>query len=269
MPRTGQPSARRVAAVERAVALLDALAAGGERGTNELARATGLSASTVSRLLATLAAGGLVEHVPATGRYRLGLRLLELGNAVLAGVDLREVARPHLQELARATGETATLSAPGEGQAVTVDFVQSAASVQSVARLGRPSVTHATATGKVLLAFGAQHELPPEPLERFTARTTTARAELARAVEEARARGFAAAAGEREEDLNAIAAPVLGRHGELVAILGVQGPAPRFDRAAMTAAVPALLERAAALSGALGSPAAGPGAASAAPGPAS
>jgi DNA-binding IclR family transcriptional regulator len=265
MARTGQPSARRVAAVERAVSLLDALAAGGEHGTNELARATGLSASTVSRLLATLAAGGLVEHVPATGRYRLGLRLLALGSAALAGTDLREIARPHLQALARATGETATLSAPAEGQAVTVDFVQSAASVQSVARLGRPSVAHATATGKVLLAFGAA-ELPPEPLERFTPRTTASRAELARVVEETRARGYAEAAGEREEDLNAIAAPVRGRHGELVAIVGLQGPAPRFDETAMRAAVPTLLDRAAALSRALGLPTEEPGAALAAPG---
>lgn len=265
MARTGQPSTRRVAAVERAVALLDALAAGGERGTNDLARATGLSASTVSRVLATLAAGGLVEHVPSTGRYRLGLRLLELGSAALAGTDLREIARPQLQELARATGETVTLSAPAEGQAVTVDFVQSAASVQSVARLGRPSVAHATATGKVLLAFGAA-ELPPEPFERFTPRTPTTRAELARAVAHARERGYAEAAGEREDDLNAIAAPVHGRHGELVAILGLQGPASRFDPAAMHAAVPALLERAAALSRALGLPAERPGAASAAPG---
>jgi IclR family acetate operon transcriptional repressor len=267
MARTGQPSERRVAAVERAVALLDALGAGGERGTNELARTTGLSPSTVSRLLATLAAGGLVEHVPATGRYRLGRRLLELGSAALAGTDLREVARPQLQALAGATGETATLSAPAEGQAVTVDFVQSAASVQSVARLGRPSVAHATATGKVLLAFGAL-ELPPAPLERFTARTTRTRAALARAVEETRERGWAEAAGEREEDLNAIAAPVRGLHGELVAILGVQGPASRFGEDAMRAAVPALLGRAAVLSAALGLPTDGPGAARAAPRPA-
>jgi len=260
---------RRIAAVERAIGLLDALARGGERGTNELARTSGLSASTVSRVLATLAAGGLVEHVPATGRYRLGLRLVELGSAALAGTGLREIARPHLQALARATGETATLSAPADGQAVTVDFVQSAASVQSVARLGRPSVAHATATGKVLLAFGPVAELPPEPLERFTARTTTSTAELARQLERARARGYAEAAGEREEDLNAIAAPVRGAHGELAAILGVQGPAARFGPAAMEAAVPALLERAAALSRALGHPADVPGAALAAPGTAS
>lgn len=264
MARTGQPSTRHIAAVGRAVALLDALAAG-EAGTNELARRTGLSASTVSRLLATLAAGGLVEHVPATGRYRLGLRLLELGAAALAGVDLREVARPHLRALAEETGETVTLSAPGEGQAVTVDFVQSTASVQSVARLGRPSVAHATATGKVFLAFGAA-ELPAEPLEPFTGRTVTSRNALAREIAAVRERGWAQAAGEREDDLNAIAAPVRGPHGELAAILGVQGPASRFEPGRMEEAVPALLEQARALAAALGHRQERPGAASAAPG---
>src|SRR5687767_240559 len=178
MPRTGKPATRRVAAVERAVALLDALADGSpELGTNELARRTGLHPSSVSRLLATLAAAGLVEHVEATGRYRLGLRLLDLGNTVLARLDLREVARPHLHALVEATGETATLSAPGDPDAFTVDFVQSASSVQSVARLGRPSIAHATATGKVALAFGGI-ALPPGRLERFTTRTRVERAEL-------------------------------------------------------------------------------------------
>ncbi|MGH3130579.1 MAG: helix-turn-helix domain-containing protein, partial [Gaiellaceae bacterium] len=69
--------------------LLDALAEGGELGTNQLARRTGLTPSTVSRQLGTLAASGLVEHVPATGRYRLGIRLVGLANAVLARLDVR------------------------------------------------------------------------------------------------------------------------------------------------------------------------------------
>ena len=154
MARTGSPATRRVAAVERAAAVLGALAEGGELGTNELARRTLLHPSSVSRLLATLVDAGLAEHVVETGRYRLGLRLVELGNAVLARLDLREVARPHLRALVEETGETATLSAPGDPDTITVDFVQSASSVQSVARLGRPSVAHATATGKVALAFG-------------------------------------------------------------------------------------------------------------------
>lgn len=252
MARTGRPAARRIAAVERAVAVLRVLGQSEvELGTNELARRTGLNASTVSRLLATLAADGLVEHVAETGRYRLGLGLLELGNAVLARLDLRDVARPHLRALASDTGETATLSAPGEPDAITVDFVQSAASVQSVARLGRPSVAHATAAGKALLAFGGRG-LPPGPLERFTVRTIVDPGALAREVAAVRKRGWARAESEREEDLNALAAPVFGARGELAAILGVQGPGGRFDRQAMRAALPLLLERARAISEALG-----------------
>jgi DNA-binding IclR family transcriptional regulator len=252
MPPTGKPASRHVAAVERAVALLDALAdAGEELGTNELARRTALHPSSVSRLLATLVAAGLVEHVEASGRYRLGLRLLDLGNAVLARLDLREVARPHLHALVEATGETATLSAPGDPDAFTVDFVQSASSVQSVARLGRPSVAHATATGKVALAYGGI-ALPPGRLEPFTARTKVDRAELDAEVEQVRGQGWARALGEREDELNALAAPVRGSRGELAAILGLQGPASRFGEEAMARALDPLLARARAISDALG-----------------
>jgi DNA-binding IclR family transcriptional regulator len=250
MSRTGQPAARHIAAVERGFAVLDVLAAGGELGTNEVARLTGINASTVSRLLATLAHAGYVEHVTESGRYRLGLRLLELGNAVLARLDLREIARPHLQALAEETGETVTLSAPGEGHAVTVDFVQSASVVQSVARLGRPSIGHATAAGKIVLAFSEGD--PRAKLEAYTDRTITNRRTLAAELERIRSQGFAEAAGERELELNAIAAPVWGAHAELAGILGLQGPAPRFGQAAMHSALPVLVERAAAITAGLG-----------------
>ena len=252
MPRTGQPAVRHVAAVERALAVLDALSDGSpELGTNEIARRTGINASTVSRLLATLASAGVVEHVPSTGRYRLGLRLLQLGNTVLGRFDLREVARPHLLALVEETGETATLSAPGERDAVTVDFAQSASSVQSVARLGRPSIGHATATGKVMLAFGSA-QLPAGSLKAYTARTITDRRKLTAELERVRRQGYAEAAGEREPHLNAIAAPVFGANGELAAIIGVQGPSSRFGRDAMRGALQRLVERAQAVSEALG-----------------
>jgi IclR family acetate operon transcriptional repressor len=251
VPRTGQPAIRHVASVQRAVAVLDALAEGSaELGTNEIARRTGINASTVSRLLATLAEAGLVDHDAESGRYRLGLRLLHLGNAVLGRLDLREAARPHLAELVRRTGETATLCAPGAREAVTVDFVQSPASVQSVARIGRPSVPHATAIGKVYLAFGG--ELPPGPLQAYTPRTITDRGALADELRLTASRGWAQAVGEREDDLNAIAAPVLDHRGGLAAIVGVQGPASRFGPRRLEEAVPALLACAAAISSELG-----------------
>jgi DNA-binding IclR family transcriptional regulator len=252
MPRTGQPAVRHVAAVERALAVLDALSNGApELGTNEIARRTGINASTVSRLLATLVSSGLVEHLEDSGRYRLGVRLLQLGNIVLGRLDLREVARPHLQALVEDIGETATLSVAGEPDAITVDFVQSDASVQSVARLGRPSVAHATAVGKVLLAY-RDRPLPSGALKRYTEKTIVDRGALAGELERVRASGHAAALCEREEDLNAIAAPVRGPRGDLAGILGVQGPSTRFDRAKMRIALEPLCAHARAVSLALG-----------------
>jgi IclR family acetate operon transcriptional repressor len=241
-----------VAAVERALAILNELGeTGGEAGTNELARRTGVNASTVSRVLATLADAGLVEQVEATGRYRLGVRLVQLGAAALAQLDVRELARPRLERLVELTGETATLSLPGGGDAITVDFVRSPASVQSVAEVGRPSIGHATAAGKVLLAFGGA-PLPTGPLRAYTGRTTTDAAELAREVERVRSRGWAQAVGEREEGLNALAVPAFGAAGELAAVVGVQGPGGRFGPAALRAAREPLLAAGRELSAALG-----------------
>jgi DNA-binding IclR family transcriptional regulator len=219
-----------VGSVARAIAALELLA---ERpaGVNELGRRLGVSASSASRLLATLEQGGLVER-DAVGPYRLGLGLVRLGHAALERLDVRALARPLLVELTRATGETATLSLPGgaPGEAVTVDFVRSPASVASTAVLGRPTVAHATATGKVALAFGSG-ELPAAPLAALTPRTITDPAALRRAVDEARRRGWAEALGEREPDLHAVAAAVLGPGGELAGVLAVQGPAGRLTAA--------------------------------------
>ncbi len=251
MSGSSRPGARRVEAVERAIAVLETLAESVELGTNEIARRTGINASSVSRLLSTLAAAGLVDLVDETGRYRLGLRLVELGNAALARLDVRELARPHLRALVAATGETATLSVPGEEFAITVDFVRSPASVQSVAQVGRPSVPHATATGKVLLAFG-QVALPTGELRAYTAHTIIQPAQLEREVSRVRVQGWAQAVREREEDLSAIAAPARDAAGDLVAVIGVQGPATRFGEGPMHDARRPLIAAAGALSSTLG-----------------
>jgi DNA-binding IclR family transcriptional regulator len=216
-----------VGSVARALALLDALAESQSGlGVNELARRIGVNASTASRLLATLESGHLVERSPG-GPYRLGLKLVGLADRVLAQLDVRERARPWLASLVVQTGESATLSVPGAGAAITVDFVPAPSSVVSMARLGRPSVSHATAAGKVMLAFGPD-PWPGGELVAYTERTITDPGALASELESVRDRGFAEAIGEREADLAAMAAPVLGRGGELVAILGLQGPAARL-----------------------------------------
>ena len=243
MARTGQPSERHLASVQRAILVLEVLAdAESGMGTNEVARRTGINASTVSRLLATLAAGKLVEHVPETGRYRLGLRLLQLGRAALGSLGLRDLARPHLAELAEISGETATLSVAGEGEAITLDYVPSPSSVRSEATVGRTSAAHATAVGKVFLAHGGM--LSEGPLKRYTEHTITDPDTLDDELNTVRARGWAQALGEREEDLNGVAAPVLDHTGSLLAILGLQGPATRFSPERIQTVLPLLCERA-------------------------
>jgi IclR family acetate operon transcriptional repressor len=247
-----------VGSVARAIALLDAVAeSDGEARVGELARRIGVNPSTASRLLSTLEAGGLVERTSG-GRYRLGLKLVALSDRVLAQLDVRERARPWLTWLVQETGETATLSVPGGGQAITVDFVPSPSSVVSLARLGRPSVAHATAAGKVMLALGPGAGGDAE-LTAFTERTITDPTALHDELERVRSEGVAEAIGEREPDLNALAVPVIGRGGELVAILGLQGPAARLPGTTRKALRGPLLRAAREVSQALGGPGHAPG----------
>jgi DNA-binding IclR family transcriptional regulator len=249
MSRTRQPSTRRIGASERAITVLDTLAEGGELGTNEIARRTGMTPSTVSRQLGTLAASGLVERVATTGRYRLGLRIVHLANALLARLDVRTVARPHLEELVRQTGETATLSVPGEEDAITIDYISGAHQIQPVSRLGRPSIAHATSAGKVMLAFSGR-SLPAGPLRAFTPRTITDSRKLVLEIARVRKQGWAQAI--EEPGLSAIAAPIRSSRGDLEAIAALQGPSSRFDAAAVKEALPALLGAADAISHELG-----------------
>jgi IclR family acetate operon transcriptional repressor len=215
--------------VARALALLDQLAASETGlGVNELARRIGVNPSTASRLLATLESAGMVQRV-GQGPYRLGLRLVTLADRVLSRLDLQTLARPVLVELMQSTGETATLSLPGNREAITVDSIPSRSSVVSMARLGRPSISHATAVGKVMLAFGGGHLPPDRDLTALTDRTITDRRALATEVAAVRERGYGTVFGEREQDVNAIAAPVFDNTGALAAILGIQGPANRLE----------------------------------------
>ena len=251
MARTGQPSRERVAASQRAFAILDLLAVEGPLGTNEIARRLGTTASTVSRQLGTLVDAGYAEHDVETGRYRPGIRLVHVANLVLMKLDVRTVARPQLEALVDETGEAATLSVAGELDAITIDFVPARHHVQGVAQLGRPSVAHATAAGKVALAFTGR--TPEPPLQAYTQRTITAPDALAAELTRVRRRGYAEAYEEREPGLNAIAAPVFGGDGGLAGIVALQGPLPRFGREPARRALPALIGRAGAVSRALGS----------------
>ena len=226
-----------IRSVDRAVAILDVLAAEGWKAGAEVARELGVHRSTALRLLATLERHGLVERDRRTAKYRLGGRLVQLASAVRGEADLRLAARPVCETLARAVGETVTLDVLDGDEIVPVEQASGSTSVVSVSWLGTRSPAHCTASGKVILAFGpedARARFLSRPLERRTPRTITTPADLGSQLSAAREAGFASTSEELEVGLSAIAAPVRGRGGEVVAALDVSGPAHRFGEDALS-----------------------------------
>ena len=242
MASQAKPSASSLQSVERAIRVLKAFDLDKpEWGVNELGRHLGLHKSTVSRLMSTLESGGLLTRNPENDRYRLGVDLIGLAAHVASFMDVREVARPLLRQLAETCQETVNLAVLDAGQVVNLEqFVPPARQVKNIGWVGRRMPPHCTAAGKVLLAHlppGRAHATLPASLESFTPNTIHDLAALERSLEEVRQQGFAVVEEELEQGLNAIAAPVYDHAGRVQSAVAVAGPAyrvtpPRFAQMA-------------------------------------
>src|SRR5690348_6505362 len=224
-----------VRSVDRAISILDLLAAGGGSTGAEVARELHVHRSTALRLLGTLERHGLVERDPRTARYSLGRRLPQLASVVTGEFDLRHVARPVCEHLATAAGETATLDVLVGDVIVPIEQATASTSVVSVNWLGGRYPVHCTASGKAIAAFASEalrERLLALPLDRVTPQTMTNRRELAGQLDQVRKAGFARTHEELEVGLDAIAAPVFGPAGDVVAALDVSGPSHRVAGAA-------------------------------------
>lgn len=219
--------AEAVHAVERAFRLLDALARN-NAGVSELARATGLHKATVHRLLRTLRELGLVELGPDGTRYRLGLRLLELGGRVLARLDLRDVARPYLTALRDRTRLTVHMAVLDGAEVVYIEKLDSPANLRMASFVGTRNPAYRTALGKAVLAALPNNELQAVLAKtRFlprTSNTITTPDALRQELVATRARGYAIDNVENEEGIRCVGAPVYGHTGRVVASISVSGP---------------------------------------------
>jgi DNA-binding IclR family transcriptional regulator len=229
----------RVQSVQRAIALLDAIAVGSSRGLTvaELALACGINRATAWRLLATLEAHSVVERDPVTSRYQIGYTITRL--AAASGVDgLVRRAHQVLERVCAQTGEAADLALARRAGLVYVDEV-APQSVLTVNWLARPVPLHATSTGKAWLAWLPEPEargvLGPV-LEGFTDATITDFGRLFGELARIRERGYAVSAGELEPALCGVSAPVL-RPGEQrpIAVFSIWGPADRVPRSRLEA----------------------------------
>ncbi|SDG94435.1 IclR family transcriptional regulator [Nonomuraea jiangxiensis] len=213
-----------VQSVDRAIAILEILARDGATRVTDLAVELDVHKSTAFRLLAALEQGGLVEQSGERGRYRLGFGVVRLAGAATAQLDLSRESRPVCLRLAETVGETVNIAVPRDGDAVNISQVRGPAAISGHNWVGQRTPSHATSSGKVLLAFGALR-LPAE-LRRYTPHTVTSAAGLA--LDEVRERGWAATVEELEVGLNAVAAPIRGSDGSVVAAVSASGPSYRL-----------------------------------------
>jgi len=221
--------------VDRAVTVLELIARSGDASVSEVAIAVGVHRSTISRLLAVLELRGMVELTGTRGRYRLGMNILRLAEAVTGALEITTQGAAPCLELSAGIGETVNVAVRQGDSAVNVYQAEGAGAVTVDSWVGRRTPLHATSSGKVLLAWshrGQSAELESE-FPRFTAQTITdpqvLRAQLARA----RTDGWATTLGELEDGLNAIAAPVFAANGSVIGALSASGPAYRWTADAM------------------------------------
>jgi len=249
-----------VRSVDRAAALLLALGESqGEAGVTELARRLGLHKSTASRLLATLQRRGLVEQDDETGKYRLGIVVIRLAERAEKTLDLRGIAMPELERLARLTRETTGLGVLHGEELLTVAQADGPNLIAVGDWTGRSVPLHCVASGKVLMAALAEREvlrIVRRGLNAHTERTITELEPLLEELARIRRRGYATAIGEYETGLNAVAAPVHDARGSVIAAVDVWGPAFRVTPRRIPELAVQVREAAAAISVRLGGAAA-------------
>jgi IclR family transcriptional regulator, acetate operon repressor len=237
-------------AVDRAARLLSEVVHSADPMTfTGLSAATGLAKSTTSRLLLALERNGLVRR-DDHGRFLPGEMFVSFAWRGGAEAGLVAVAQPFLERLGKATGETINLGVASNGLVEQIAQVDSTYLIGGTNWIGMSVPLHCSALGKVLLAYGAA-QLPGK-LERRTDKTITSDTALRADLATVRARGYAVTEEELEPGLIAVATPIRGYDGTVVAALSVSAPTNRMGKDGVAAVAGYCAEEAAGLSAVLG-----------------
>jgi IclR family transcriptional regulator, KDG regulon repressor len=207
---------------------------GPEMRVAEIASGVHLNKTTVYRLLNALERLELVQRDPENERYRLGLKLHELGTKALRARTLQSEARRYLKEMARVTNEAVSLAVPGAGGILCLERFDSPRTMISVRTpVGALFPAHCSAAGKAVLAYLGDEDvdsiLIKNRLTRYTEHTHTQIAELKNDLRRIRQRGYALDEQELERGLNGVAAPVISQDARVLGAVGIAGPTQRFQ----------------------------------------
>jgi IclR family acetate operon transcriptional repressor len=253
-PTPGRSPAHGTTAVDRGAELLvRVLESAQPVALAELASASGIPKSTASRLVSALERRGLVEQDGERGRLRPGPAILRVAERSMLERSVVELAGASLDALAQVSGETINLAVAARHGVEHMAQVDSSHFLGAGQWVGRSVEYHCTAVGKVFMAFG-RATMPARPLTRLTAYTITDPRRMHAELEIVRREDFATAVDELEEGLAAIAAPVRGAGGEVIAALSISGPTIRMTPARILELQPVLIDEARTLSRRLGNP---------------
>ncbi|MFP5071565.1 IclR family transcriptional regulator [Pseudonocardia nantongensis] len=251
--RRGRPSGPTGSVVARALRMLDAFGPGRPAlSLSDLARHAGVPLSTAHRLVAELTGWGALER-DETGRYRIGLRMWELGALAPRGHALREIALPFLEDLSHVTRENVQLAVREGGELVFLERLAGSGAVPVLTRVGSRFALTATGVGLVLLAHAAaelQEEVLAAPVDRYSRFTVTDPARLRRMLADVRRDGYSVSDRQVTEDALSVGAPVHGARGRVVAAVSL---VVRHGSAAPRALAPLVRTTARGISRALGS----------------
>lgn len=221
--------------LDRALAILDVLSAQGpDLSLGEISEKLELHKSTAHRLIMVLERHKLIERNSVNGRYRLGLKLFELGTRAVSQLDLRERARPFLERLVLETSETVHLCILDDSEVVYLDKIEPARSVRMATSVGRRNPAHCTAVGKAIMAYMSDAQVEEivrkHGMKAMTANTITSFGELKKELIAVRERGYAVDNEEIEEGVRCVGCVVRNFSGEPLAAISVSAPAFRLTK---------------------------------------
>lgn len=242
--------------VQKAIRILDTLAEGTDLGLSEIARTLELPKSSVHSILETLRAEKIVERDDASGRYHLGVKLVELGNRACLELDICRIAAPFLQGLNVEFDETVHLTVLDRDEVLYVDCIESKRRLRTYSVIGVRAPLYCTSVGKAILAFQKDDEirriLREKGHPRITANTIYTEEELFAEIQRIRELGYAVDDMEHEEHLRCVGAPIRNARGEVFASLSLSGPAERNTHERIASIAPAVMRAGAEISRRLG-----------------
>lgn len=249
-----------IAAVDRAMRVLEALAEKPDQGVTEIAQRLGLTKSLVFRILATLEARAYVSRDPEAATFSLGYRAAVLGERAERQRALLLAAQPEMDRLNETTAENVNLLVRDGLQALVIGTREGRHSMRLFAQVGRHGPLHAGGASTLLLAYAPEEvrrDVLAGPLHAYTARTQVDPAEIEALLARIRARGWHVAQDDLDEGAFSVAAPILSVGGDVVAAISVAGAVARFDETRRNRYLDAVIGAARSISARLGGPSGG------------